>query len=75
MLAKISAKNQITIPKDVMSRFRGVQYFDVEHQDETIILKPVKVFDKDIDEIRKKIQNLGLSQNCVSEAVQWARGK
>jgi bifunctional DNA-binding transcriptional regulator/antitoxin component of YhaV-PrlF toxin-antitoxin module len=75
MLAKLTAKNQITIPKDVISRFSGVRYFDVEHRDETIILKPVKVFDADLEGIRKKIRKLGLSEDYISEAVRWARSK
>lgn len=75
MLAKLTAKNQITIPKNVISKFSGVQYFDVEQRNEMIILKPVTVFDTDLIRIREKIRGIGLSEDCVSEAVQWARRK
>lgn len=34
-----------------------------------------KVFDADLAGIRKKIQKLGLSEECVAEAVRWARSK
>ncbi len=75
MLAKLTAKNQITIPKNVLSKLPETQYFDVEHQDGTIILKPVKVFDTNLEKIREKIKKMGLSERCVREAVQWARSK
>ena len=31
MLAKLTSKNQITIPKGIMVRLPDVQYFDVEY--------------------------------------------
>jgi bifunctional DNA-binding transcriptional regulator/antitoxin component of YhaV-PrlF toxin-antitoxin module len=75
MLAKLTAKNQITIPKDVLSKLPKVEYFDMEYKDGVILMKPVKVFDADLAGIRKKIQKLGLSEECVAEAVRWARSK
>jgi hypothetical protein len=75
MLAKLTAKNQITIPKDVLSKLPKVEYFDMEYKDGVILMKPVKVFDADLAGIRKKIQKLGLSEACVAEAVRWARTK
>jgi bifunctional DNA-binding transcriptional regulator/antitoxin component of YhaV-PrlF toxin-antitoxin module len=75
MLAKLTAKNQITIPKDVLSRLPKVKYFDVEYKEGVVVLKPVKVFDTNLAEIREKIGKLGLSEECVAEAVRWARSK
>jgi hypothetical protein len=75
MLAKLTAKNQITIPKDVLSKLPKVEYFDMEYKDGVILMKPVKVVDADLAGIRKKIQKLGLSEECVAEAVRWARSK
>ena len=75
MLAKLTAKNQITIPKNVLSKLPETQYFDVEHKDGAIILKPVKVFDTNLEKIREKIRQMGLSEECVREAVRWARSK
>ena len=75
MLAKITSKNQITIPKKVMSQIAGAKYFDVEFRDGKISLTPVKVLDTDLEKIRGKIQKLGLSENIVSEAIEWARSK
>ena len=75
MLAKLTAKNQITIPKDVLSKLPKVEYFEVEYKEGVVVLKPVKVFDTDLAGIREKIKKLGLSEECVAEAVRWARSK
>lgn len=75
MLAKITSKNQITIPKKVMSQIADTKYFDVEFKDGKISLTPLIVLDTDLEKIRGKIQKLGLSDNIVSEAIEWARSK
>ena len=75
MLAKLTSKNQITIPKDVLSKLPEVRYFDVDLKEGVVILKPVQVYETDLKGIREKIKKLGLSEDCVSEAVRWARSK
>ncbi len=75
MLAKITAKNQITIPKKIIARLPEVQYFDVELKDGIVLLKPLKFYDTNLNQIRSKICKLGLKENCVGEAVKWARSK
>jgi len=74
MLAKLTVKNQITIPKKIIAQFQDVKYFDVD-KDGLVLLKPVKVFEADLQGIRAKIKKLGLSEDCVAEAVSWARSK
>ena len=75
MLAKLTVKNQITIPKDVISRLPNVEYFDVTLKNGAVVLKPVKVYDTDLDGIRRKMKKLGISEKSVEEAVRWARDK
>ncbi len=75
MLAKLTSKNQITIPKEIISKLPKVEYFEVGLDEGRVVLKPVKVVDTDLGIIRKKIEKLGLSEKCVSEAVKWARFK
>jgi len=75
MLAKLTTKNQITIPKKILTKLPDVKYFDVELKDGLVLLKPVKVYETDLEGIRAKIKKLGLSENCVAEAVSWARSK
>ena len=72
MLAKLTAKNQITIPKDVISKLPDVEYFDVTLENGAVVLKPVKVYDTDLEGIRDKMKKLGISEKSVSDAVQWA---
>jgi len=75
MLAKLTSKNQITIPKGIMVRLPDVQYFDVEYVEGRILMKPLKVYGTDLVEVRTKIKRLGLSEDCVDEAVRWARSR
>jgi len=75
MLAKITSKNQITIPKKIMDQMPRVKYFEVEIKDGKIELKPLRVYETDLENIRSKIKNLGLKPNSVREAVEWARSK
>ena len=60
MLAKITSKNQITIPKKIMEQLPETQYFDLELVNGVVMLKPVKVMDTNLDQIRYKIDKLGL---------------
>jgi len=74
MLAKLTSKNQITIPKDIMAHLPKVEYFDVELREGVIALHPVQITPQTgIDAIRAKMQQLGLDEDSVAEAVQWAR--
>jgi bifunctional DNA-binding transcriptional regulator/antitoxin component of YhaV-PrlF toxin-antitoxin module len=75
MLAKLTAKNQITIPKKVVEQLPDVKYFDVALKDGAVVLEPVRVYDTDLRQIRSKIRKLGLKPDCVAEAVKWARSK
>jgi bifunctional DNA-binding transcriptional regulator/antitoxin component of YhaV-PrlF toxin-antitoxin module len=75
MLAKITSKNQITIPKKIMDQMPRVKYFEVEIKDDIIELKPLRVYETDLENIRSKMKNLGLKPNSVREAVEWARSK
>ncbi len=43
MLAKVTSKNQLTLPKSVTNAIGPVEYFDVEAKDGQIILTPVRI--------------------------------
>jgi bifunctional DNA-binding transcriptional regulator/antitoxin component of YhaV-PrlF toxin-antitoxin module len=75
MLAKITSKNQITIPKKIIEKMPGVKHFDVELKDGVVILKPIKYFDTNLDQIRSKMKKLGLKEDSVAEAIQWAKSR
>jgi len=75
MLAKLTAKNQITIPKKLVDQLPDVKYFDVQLKDGVVVLKPLRVYDTDLGQIRSRIKKLGLKPDCVAEAIRWARSK
>lgn len=71
MLAKLTSKNQLTLPKTVISDFPDTRYFDVTQEDGRIVLTPVHI--GRADAVRKKMAELGLSEDDVAAAVTWAR--
>lgn len=75
MLAKITAKNQVTIPKKIMDQIPDARYFEVEFKDGTVVLRPLKTYSTSLEAIRSKIQGLGLNPDCVKEAIKWSRSK
>ena len=75
MLAKLTAKNQITIPKKIIDQMPDVRYFDVELEDGSIVLKPLRIYDTDLERIRSKVKKIGLTEKSVAEAIRWARSK
>ena len=75
MIIKMTSKNQITIPKKLMAKLPDVQYFDIDLKDGMLCLRPIEIYDTDLDQIRLKMKKLGLQADSVKEAVEWARSK
>ncbi|MGW8303205.1 MAG: hypothetical protein ACWGNO_14100 [Desulfobacterales bacterium] len=75
MLAKMTSKNQITIPKKIVEQLPDVEYFEVELKDGVVMLRPLKVYDTSLEMIRAKVKKLRLHENSVKEAIKWARSK
>jgi bifunctional DNA-binding transcriptional regulator/antitoxin component of YhaV-PrlF toxin-antitoxin module len=73
MLAKKTVKNQITLPKTVISRFGNVEYFEVTTDGETIVLRPLRT--SRTNEVRARLAQLGIEEEDVTAAVSWARDK
>jgi hypothetical protein len=71
MLAKKTVKNQITLPEAIASRFGNVGYFEVSTAGETIVLRPLRT--SRLDEARVKLEQHGITEEDVSDAVAWAR--
>lgn len=71
MLAKMTVKNQLTLPKAVVSRFSGVEYFDVSTDGSAITLKPLRP--SRLDEVRDKLEQLGITEQDITDAIAWAR--
>ncbi len=75
MLAKKTSKNQLTLPKAVADRFPGIEYFDIDVKENRIVLVPAKItrIRTPLEEIRGRMQKLGMREKDVGGAVKWAR--
>lgn len=71
MLAKLTSKNQLTLPKAVISDFGGTEYFDVTIENGRIVLTPVRVVRADA--VRARLAEVGITEADVTDAVAWAR--
>ena len=71
MLAKRTSKNQLTLPKPVADQFPAVEYFDVQVEGGRIVLRPVQI--DQLDQVRVKLDKLGIRPKDVAAAVEWAR--
>ena len=71
MLAKLTSKNQITLPKAAVSAVDAAEYFEVTTEDGRIVLTPVRV--QRAQAVREQLQRLGITEQDVEEAVSWAR--
>ncbi len=71
MLAKLTVKNQLTLPKAVTQAVGPAEYFDVQAQGGQIILTPVRI--QRADAVRVKLAELDIQESDVADAVTWAR--
>jgi AbrB family looped-hinge helix DNA binding protein len=71
MLAKVTSKNQLTLPKSITQTIGAAEYFDVEARDGQIILTPVRI--QRGDAVRAKLAELGIDEGDVNDAVKWVR--
>ena len=71
MLAKMTSKNQITLPKAVISKLPPSEYYEVEAVNDCIMLTPVRV--QNGDAVRRKLELLGITEQDVADVVKQAR--
>ena len=71
MLAKLTSKNQLTLPKIVTQAIGPAEYFDVQTRDGQIVLTPVRI--QRGDAVRAKLAELDLTEVDIADAVAWAR--
>jgi antitoxin component of MazEF toxin-antitoxin module len=80
MLAKLTSKNQITLPKSVMDQITVAEYFEVQAVNDSIMLTPVRMQPiakggTAADAVRQKLKELGITEQDITDAVQWARAQ
>jgi hypothetical protein len=59
-----------------MEDFKDIEYFEAKTQGGRIILEPVRISslsDSVLENVRKKIAALGLSEKDIEDAIAWAR--
>lgn len=71
MLAKLTSKNQLTLPKSVTNALGPAEYFEVELKDGQIVLTPIRI--QRADAVRVKLAELQLTEADIADAVAWAR--
>jgi hypothetical protein len=74
-LAKLSSKNQITLPVDILKGFPEIDYFRVGVEGDSIVLSPLRVEEgpSSLAEARKRFKEKGFDENTIAQAVRWAR--
>jgi hypothetical protein len=71
MLAKLTSKNQLSLPKAVVNSVGNSEYYDIEVQAGKIILTPVRI--QHADAVREKLKDLKITDKDIKEAIEWAR--
>ena len=82
-LSKVSSKNQVTLPKEIMGRYPGISYFEIRDAGAEIVLAPVKTVPADrngkaqktLAKVRQHFSERGLTEKEVDDAVAWARAR
>jgi len=71
MLAKMTSKSQLTLPKSITAAIGPTEYFDVEATNGQIVLTPVRI--QRGDAVRAKLAELDLRVTDITDAIAWAR--
>ena len=71
MLAKLTSKNQLTLPKSLVASLGKAEYYEVEVENGRIMLTPVRI--QQADAVRSKLEALGINAQDVIDAIEWAR--
>ncbi len=71
MLAKVTTKNQFTLPKRIIEALGNPTHFEVEIDGNRLVLTPSRP--GSASAVRHKLQALGLLENDITDAVAWAR--
>ncbi|MBW4090881.1 MAG: AbrB/MazE/SpoVT family DNA-binding domain-containing protein [Proteobacteria bacterium] len=71
MLAKLTGKNQLTLPKQALDALGPVSHFQVEVEGDRLVLTPARI--GAAAAVRHKLAELGITEADVTDAVGWAR--
>ena len=71
MLAKLTSKNRLTLPKSATEAVGATDYFEVETRNGQIILSQVRI--QRADAVRARLAELSVTQQDIAGSVAWAR--
>mgnify|MGYP006282438491 FL=1 len=71
VVAKRTSNNQLTLPKAVVEQAGLADYYDVTCDNGRIVLTPLHP--GGASAVRERLQELGISEADVTDAVNWAR--
>jgi hypothetical protein len=71
MLAKLTSKNQITLPKQALDAIGPASHFQVEVDGDRLVLTPARM--GAAEAVRQKLEELGITEADIADAVAWAR--
>lgn len=71
MIAKLTSKNQLTLPKAAIDAVANAEYFEIEVRAGRLVLTPVRM--QRADAVRAKLRELDIDDDDVAAAVAWAR--
>ncbi|MYE53875.1 MAG: AbrB/MazE/SpoVT family DNA-binding domain-containing protein [Chloroflexi bacterium] len=71
MIARMTDRNELTIPESIASEFEGIEYFDITKESGRLVLTPVQL--TGIERVWQKIEERGITEQDIADAVKWAR--
>ena len=72
-LAVVTDKNRLTVAEGVLANFPDADCFEVTVENGRIVLTPYEI--TTIEGVWAKIAALGITEDDVADAVEWARGR
>ncbi len=73
MIVKISEFNKITLPEEILKKLPPTEFFEVSLEEGAIVLRPVTESSLNLEGIREKMKKLGITEETLKEAIEWAR--
>jgi len=71
VLAKLTSKNQLTLPRRAIEALGNPSHFQVVVDGDRLVLTP---YGPGVaDAVRQKLESLGITESDVADAVDWAR--
>lgn len=71
MIAKVTGAAQLTLPAQILKEMGQPDYFSVSVEEGRLVLTPAQP--KDAEDVREYLQGLGITEQDVVDAIQYAR--